>query len=167
MSRKAPAVVWGIDPGNDSSGVSMWVDGECRWHATVKPWELYFQMQPELHHAEWQRRHLVFVEESRQGTYKTRQGISFAAGMLVSWIGLMVTEAGGTLLRRNVKTVAPHEWRSALQIVPDDREDAKSTAVERVEQMGLFSIVSHDEAEAILIGKYGCMELGIGLEEEA
>lgn len=156
---KKPTVVWGVDPGNESAGVSMWVDGGLRWHSTVNIWDPWGenQNQPPMLRGV---RHRMFVEVPQNGTHQSRGGVHWAGGMVAMWVGGTIA-AGDRLLRSHVRKVTPDTWRKPLGI--DPKADTKEQAMQMVELMGL-EVESHDEAEAILIGMYGCLELGLDVE---
>ena len=140
-------IVVGIDPGNKSSGVSVWEDGELEYSHTVDPWN--FGWETSMPRFDGDVR--VYVEVPQNGTHKSRGGVHFAAGLILSSLGSRIR-----ILRRHVTKVIPATWRKGVG------RDITLTKEEAVTYALRFrgEITSHDEAEAILIGMYGTIQEG-------
>lgn len=94
----------------------------------------------------------VFVEVPQNGTHSSRGGVHFAAGMLV---GDLANELD--IRRSDVTKVMPREWRA---LVLEDPRASKEDCVKRAKLYG-GPYKSEDEAESVLIGAHGCIELGL------
>ena len=139
----------GVDPGNDSAGVPLWLDGRCLSSATVHPWT---ENAPDL--LEWPEgvdEADVYVEVPQHGGHQSRGGVHWAAGMLVAQLCAQIR-----IRRGRVKKVRPDDWRmGALGTKDVTKKDA-----ERAAKCYRKPINSHDEAEAVLIGMYGEIQKG-------
>lgn len=143
-----------IDPGNTSAGVAYFVDGTYAASQTVNPWDGPLTA-PEcllevLAHAEGTKI-AVFVEVPQNGTHDSRGGVHWAAGMVVASLPVRIK-------RHWVTKVKPLQWRRGSGLPVDL---SKERSVELAESLSGRKVDSHDEAEAILIGAYGCTELGL------
>lgn len=146
--------VVGIDPGNDSAGISWWYEGRCVHHATVKVWSTDLD---ETFHIPWMpdaETVIMYVEVPPQtnalGTPKSRAGVNFAAGMMVQ----LVRECF-PVRRGAVHKIVPREWRMGVLGRNPKAAVAKEIARSMATEYAPMPIVSDDEAEAVLIGLYG------------
>ena len=140
-------LVVGIDPGNERSGVSFWVDGELRWSMGYSPWDKKSRV-PALPYGPVQ----VYVEVPLIGAKKTMAGISFAAGMVVADLSSFLSFS-----RKDVHKVQPRDWRKALGLpLKGPKDPYIEAALEWDPDVG----DDHDRAEAVLIGRYGCVMEG-------
>ena len=152
-------MVIGIDPGNKLAGISFWrchqEQVELVHSETVKVWARPTLMLGEtfrlLRDADRVR---VFVEVPQNGTHKSRGGVQWAAGMIV---GTLLAE-GVPFLRAHVSKTEPREWRVVLDEFDEpelEAGDDKELACNIASRLG-YQYSSVDEAEAIMIGLYGC-----------
>ena len=152
-------LVIGIDPGNKLAGISFWrcdTDGESLIHSeTVEIWRSATTLTNKTHSlllgADRVR---VFVEVPQNGTHKSREGVAWAGGMIV---GTLLAE-GVPFLRAHVSKTEPREWRVVLDEFDEpelEAGDDKELACNIASRLG-YQYSSVDEAEAIMIGLYGC-----------
>lgn len=142
--------VIGIDPGNDRAGISFWEDGRLLSSATVfawNPWEV--QSAVPLRWLETSARTILYVEVPQNGTHASRGGVHWAAGMLVA----PLVDLLGVPRSRVVK-VTPSVWRRGLGL-PTRGQDKQRWIDAARAVPGAGQIASHDEAEAVLIGRFG------------
>jgi hypothetical protein len=160
MGDAKELVVWGFDPGNASSGVSMFVGEELRWHATIAPHDVEsaywsFELDPAKNY-----RHVVYCEVPANGTHASRGGVHFAGGMLLAMLN---HQLGETVPRGNIRKVKPSAWRgwaSFPKKPTDEVPDLKEHAIRTVREKFGAEVESDDEAEAILIGWIGAVREG-------
>jgi len=181
MRRARPGtLVVGVDPGNNRSGVSMWRDGSPVFSVTHEPWALCAPSGPLRAHLEYATETgpcpddvRIFVEVPQNGTHKSRGGVHWAAGMVVARLQDTLQ-----VRREKVHKVTPTRWRSPL-VGPAARVSqtvigrGRRGSVPKAEVLALaddvaggwgLSFDSEDEAEAVLIGLYGCLELGVTVQ---
>lgn len=140
-----------IDPGNDATGIALYEDGVLLFSEVLCPWT-----EPPADEVGDDRIDRLYVEVPQSGTHDSRGGVHFAAGMVV---GLLASY--GAVTRSRVTKVTPNQWRRGLDLLTKGvgkpyyvLEARKVPGAERVED--------HNEAEAILIGKYACLMEGCG-----
>ena len=141
--------VWGIDPGNVSAGLACCeVNNQQNiYHQTLRVWK----DDIELPQFEPDSKHLFFVEVPAHGTPVTREGIAWAGGMI---IGRLISQV--PMSRRAITKVKPNKWRRGLGL--NVRQYNKDTALKFCTHHGL-DVASDDEAEAVLIMRYGLTQV--------
>lgn len=117
--REAPAVL-GIDPGNDSTGwvlISPAEDGNGLVAWTVgSPWRT--RLSEKLIIGEYANA-ITYVEVPQNGTYASRGGVHWAAGMAVVLAGAVV--------RKNIRKIKPGDWWP-LAGITSKSDDTKALA---------------------------------------
>lgn len=135
----------GIDPGNESAGVAVFVDGQYAFSSTVHPrrWPTNFPV--------WDYDKIrLWVEVPQNGTHQSRGGVHWAAGMMeahLSWTWKPIK-------KKDVRKVFPRQWRAAFP-PPRQGESYKEYAIRYVYQTYEEECDTHDRAEAVMIAKYG------------
>lgn len=136
----------GIDPGNSVTGLSAFQDGVLEDSAWFDPW---YMGLPGLAYSPTDR---IYVEVPQNGTHASRGGVHFAAGMVVGRL---------CVRRRNVIRVTPSEWRKCLGLATRGKDKDYYVAACHDLVPGTDAVTDHNEAEAILIGLYGCKMEGL------
>lgn len=136
----------GIDPGNALSGISYWEDGYLIGSEVLNPWVDAVRPPDSFL---MRTIHATFVEVSAHGTHRTREGIQWAGGMVVAHL----MGSGLGIVRDRVVKVKPKVWRHGLGLTTGEPKEyyvseARAYAPE---------VEDDNEAEAILIGCYGCL----------
>lgn len=144
-------LVIGIDPGNESAGLAVIRNGTLQLSRAVDPWaggHNYLLAAPEDG--------IRIYTEVPRSAFKGKRAsdsINAARGMIVK----ALLDGGYKFTQRNVKVVYPDQWRAHVfgRGVQRDTVGWKKLAFNKV--MELYGIIpqTHDEAEAILIARYG------------
>lgn len=130
-----------IDPGNDRTGFAVYEDGalvESDWFC---PWDC---PSPE-HDAD-----RVYLEIPQNGTHASRGGVREAGGMAIANLNVR---------RPDVRRVTPNKWRAGLGLLTKGA-GKPYYVLEARKVPGAEEVEDHNEAEAILIGKYACLMEG-------
>ncbi len=141
-------LIIGVDPGNDCSGIAVFLDGAYADSRHGSPWttDLTWALTPQPSASL-----RCYVEVPQNGTHTSRGGVHWAAGMVVSQI-LETRE----LARKDLRKVKPSIWRKGLGFSVCL---SKKRAVEEARRYHP-AVVDHNEAEAILIAAYGVLDSG-------
>ena len=145
----------GVDPAMGGMGLAVMVDGVPHRTYRVVPFgnkqeqQFFWQTCAALGVYDYD---YVAYETPQNGTHKTRAGVVRAAGIA---IGVVVASQTTPLRARDVLSFTPSKWRKALGIPTKKKEaNLKQLAIDRCYSMWQLS-VSHDEAEACLVGYVG------------
>ena len=142
-------LIIGIDPSNTATGIAFWRDGECIASGVLNPWK---NVPPWVDHEGPVN---VYVEVPQNGTHKSRGGVHWAAGMVMGHLAERFF-----IPRSRVRKITPSTWREKVlgdaKATKQDAVKAAETYLPPARRKGL----THDEAEAILIGAYGVLDRG-------
>ena len=152
--------MWGFDPGNKMSGVSLFLDEELLWSASVQPHkDMVWDCDELFSDRMYNTKQVVYCEVPQNGTHTSRGGVHWAGGMLLSSLNHKLTKP---VPRGNVRKVTPSRWRgwAGLPVRGTDEETMKEISMERVRTQFGITPATDDEAEAILIGYWGSVREG-------
>ena len=174
-------IIIGIDPSNECTGVSIWEGGRLLSSTHYNPWRdrlLDFLDFP----THWRGlvKNRMYVEVPQHGTHTSRGGVHWAGGMVTAELLGLCTDYEGVFTALQVgppskpgkytKKITPDTWRRGwlhsvfsapstflAGVVKGWTKDDALMYARRYKP----EVESHDEAEAILIGAYGCIDRGI------
>lgn len=157
VANLKPRTVVGIDPGNDSAGltVSTYQKGRLVYElsCTLHIWDVtdvHLLMRRLLNRAEGKV--YVFLEIPENGTHQSRAGVNRAGGVLLGWV-LTAAE----VKRSALHLVKPSEWRTSLfgSVKKLEREELKALAMDYFKKCKGHEPMSDDQAESLCLARYG------------